>query len=666
MDIKDSDDGDVCTTSNANEEFSSGITYHTPMIKSFQNIVMQYLGFVLLWQAAFNISNAAITVFLKAFRHLILVLGKAFGCGDAASNIPICHGTLYQRLNIDKNTHIDYIVCPKCSSIYEQSDFSIIQASDSVESKTCCHIATPDHPHHRKRNACGCVLLKKQQTKHGVVLIPRKVYPYRSIIKSLCVLLSKPGYIDVCEHWRRRCTDDNFLGDVYDGQVWKSFNSEEYDNFLSTPHSYLLTLNVDWFRPFVRGTSYSTGAMYLTIQNLPRQERYRTENLLLVGILPGPSEPSLIMNSYLAPMVEELLKLWEGVVIPVQTSHGQMQIRVRAALSCVACDIPASRKVCGFLSHNAVFGCNKCLKRFQHTRTDNGGTITEYSGFDRENWETRTCTRHRELAKELLKEKTSTALHDAESKAGLRYSILLALPYFNPVRFTVVDPMHNLYLGTGKHAFEVWVDNNLISKKHLAQFEDTIRQFIVPNDAGRIPSSIGSGYGGFTANQWSNWITIFSPIVLNGILPGEHLRCWLMFVRACTLLKPRVITKCDVESADLLLLNFCKEFERLYGKGACTPNMHLHMHLKACLLDYGPPHAFWCYPFERYNGILGQYHTNRRAIESQLLKKFCHSQAFVNGNISTSEFGEFLPTKNIKEIALATIMMVMLIIIIFT
>ena len=40
---------------------------------------------------------------------------------------------------------------------------------------------------------------------------------------------------------------------------------------------------------------------------------------------------------------------------------------------------------------------------------------------------------HRELVKELLKEKTPTALHDAESKLGLRYSILLSLPYFDPV-----------------------------------------------------------------------------------------------------------------------------------------------------------------------------------------------------------------------------------------
>ena len=107
-------------------------------------------------------------------------------------------------------------------------------------------------------------------------------------------------------------------------------------------------------------------------------------------------------------------------------------------------------------------------------------------------------------------------------------------------------------------------------------------------------------------------------------------------------MKPRIIKVCDIESADLLLLSFCKEFQRLYGSSACTPNIHLHTHLKECVLDYGPPHAFWCYPFERYNGILGQYHTNRRSIESQLMKKFIHSQAYTNANILSNEFNEFL------------------------
>lgn len=88
------------------------------MIQTVQNTIFQFLGFVLLWQAAFNVSNAAITVFLKAFKYFILLLGKAFGCTSAtnvANGIPISHETLYQRLNIDKTTHIDYVVCPKCN-----------------------------------------------------------------------------------------------------------------------------------------------------------------------------------------------------------------------------------------------------------------------------------------------------------------------------------------------------------------------------------------------------------------------------------------------------------------------------------------------------------------------------------------------------------------------
>ena len=259
-------------------------------------------------------------------------------------------------------------------------------------------------------------------------------------------------------------------------------------------------------------------------------------------------------------------------MIPIETCHVKVQVRVRAALSCVACDIPASRKVCGFLSHNAILGCNKCLKRFKHYRTENGGTITDYSGFDRQTWEMRTCATHRELAKELMKEKTPTALHDAESKLGLRYSILLSLPYFNPVRFTAIDPMHNLFLGTGKHAFEVWVDSGVITKKQLTRFEDIIHQFLVPINAGRIPSSIGSGCG-FMANQWSNWITIFSPILLKGVLQDEHLRCWLMFVRACYLLKSRVIKKCDGQSADLFctyVKNFSACMEKVHVLQICT------------------------------------------------------------------------------------------------
>lgn len=111
-------------------------------------------------------------------------------------------------------------------------------------------------------------------------------------------------------------------------------------------------MNIDWFQPFTHSI-YSTGAIYLTIQNLPRNERYKIENIILVGVMPGPSEPRLTVNGYITPLVEELKEFWEGVVLPVQVRGTVLHLRVRLALSCVACDIPASRKLCGFLGHAA-------------------------------------------------------------------------------------------------------------------------------------------------------------------------------------------------------------------------------------------------------------------------------------------------------------------------
>ena len=64
----------------------------------------------------------------------------------------------------------------------------------------------------------------------------------------------------------------------------------------------------------------------------------------------------------------------------------------------------------------------------------------------------------------------------------------------------------------------------------------------------------------------------------------------------------------------------------IYGSEHCTPNMNLHCHLRDCLASFGPLYTFWCFAFERYNGILGSVHINGKAIESQLMKKFCHEQ----------------------------------------
>ena len=49
------------------------------------------------------------------------------------------------------------------------------------------------------------------------------------------------------------------------------------------------------------------------ILNLPRTLRFKEKYSVLLGVIPGPKEPSLTINSYLAPLVQELDLLSNGI-----------------------------------------------------------------------------------------------------------------------------------------------------------------------------------------------------------------------------------------------------------------------------------------------------------------------------------------------------------------
>ena len=78
--------------------------------------------------------------------------------------------------------------------------------------------------------------------------------------------------------------------------------------------------------------------------------------------------------------------------------------------------------------------------------------------------------------------------------------------------------------------------------------------------------------------------------------------------------------------ADSKLYEFCKAYEVLYGKEKCTPNMHMQLHLSKSIQNYGPVTAFWCFPFERFNGILGSFQKHWISPEQQVAKKFISYQ----------------------------------------
>ena len=540
---------------------------------------------------------------------------------NAAIMLPRTWAGLLKRIGFHKSNFERYVVCPECSTVYELQH-AIVKTRTGVQSRECQYARFPGHRQARMRKNCGAKLMKTVSTAKGEALQARKVYAFRSVHKSLAQLFQRKQFVENlrvnpsqdCAH--RVPTGDSLLADIYDGEVWKEF---ERNGFFVSKFNLSLTMNVDWFRPFKRA-QYSLGVIYFVINNLPRDMRFKEENIIIAGIIPGPREPSRDINPFLQPIVDDLIPLWTGKVFDV-VGHGS--VISRSALMCVASDSPASRKVGGFLGHQALHGCTKCLKQFMRNGF-NGRP--NYAGFVRTSWKFRTNNEHRKFANKSRLASTESERSAVEQQFGARYSQLYRLEYYDCVRFLVIDPMHNLFLGTAKHIAEVWRERGFLTDESLQLIEERIHNLHVPAAIGRIPEFSVASLSALTADQWRNWTCIFSAYALKGILPQADYDCWMHFVEASQLICLRTTTIKHIERADSCLLSFAQAFEKLYGAELCMPNMHMHLHLKEIFIDYGPASAIWLFSFERYNGLLGSYNTNMRDIGPQIMRHFMLNQ----------------------------------------
>ena len=125
--------------------------------------------------------------------------------------------------------------------------------------------------------------------------------------------------------------------------------------------------------------------------------------------------------------------------------------------------------MCGFSNYNALRGCSKCLKEFP---TEHFGSKPDYSGYDCDNWVPCDIVTHRTKAHAHNSAKTATGRHEIERSHGIKYSELVNLLFFDIVRYHVVDPMHNIFLGIAKHALKTWKDLHVINEKEYAVIQE--------------------------------------------------------------------------------------------------------------------------------------------------------------------------------------------------
>lgn len=328
MCIIEDNESDIEPVTEVNSEQSSRIT-------SF------IVAFLLKFQILFKISDSAIVLLLRFFKYLLVFIGTTFQVEALNEDLDFpksLHGC-QSLLGISHTSFKEYVVCSKCHSLFDPTVQKLIEGTGSNRrSIQCKFVSYPNHPQARFRAPCNTVLMRTVKTcKNTIKFRARKTFCYYGFKAALVNFLNRPGFLTACNSWNERLIGGDLMYDIIDGKVW----TEELGKLViggNMSNVLAFLINIDWFQPF-KDTSYSVGVIYAVILNLPRGIRYKGNNVIIVGIIPGPKEPKHDVNSYLGPMVGELLELYSGIW--VQTPLGKQYIR--GILLCFSSDIPATR-----------------------------------------------------------------------------------------------------------------------------------------------------------------------------------------------------------------------------------------------------------------------------------------------------------------------------------
>jgi hypothetical protein len=358
---------------------------------------------------------------------------------------------------------IDFACCPTCSALYKPT----ISASQASYPIFCTNKRFKEGPE------CGTRLVHGSQGGK-----PIRTYAYQPLASWLTRFLSRPSIADIVTKPVIDFMKDapELKTDIFHAEAARDLLGHDGKSFLDCPAGELrlvFNMNIDWFNPFGARKSnkqYSVGGVYLVCMNLPINMRYRVENVYLAGIIPGPSEPASDLsqlNYFLEPLVDNLLELYNpGIIFNNAASSAAFAYLVRCTLLALIADLPGFRKVAGFVGINHAYICAFC-KLKKHERAN----------FDAETWPRRTREEVISEAEAWRDARTQGDRDALVAKSGIRWSELLRLPYWNPLRHGVVDSMHNLFLGEAqRHCRHIWHMDRSVSPNKRCRPHSTEEQ----------------------------------------------------------------------------------------------------------------------------------------------------------------------------------------------
>lgn len=380
------------------------------------------------------------------------VLRKS-GAYDMADNIPKDPSSCSSDFRLDPVTR-QFITCPACFCLYPYNpgdDPSNIQYPALAK---CTHQKTPASP------PCQAPLWHQREIGgNRMRWAPRKKHIHQDLKSWLGRLLSRKGIEELLNsHPHGPPEDPNEpIDDIWRSKVFLNLRDPSGNPFYPGSEQegrLVFSLSVDGFNPFhmktAKQTVSSTG-VWLVLLNLPPHLRYLPGNMYHACTIAG--HPSLDeINHALQLVVHDLLDFWEEGVFFSRTYQYRAGRLYRAMLVPFVADMMAARQVIGLPgTTTAHYFCTLCDLDFD-----------DIDILDRAEWPQKDAHEFRHFAALWKKAENEDHQESIFEAFGVRWSALLALPYWNPVLFTIIDSMHALDLNLFQHHIRTFFGINLL------------------------------------------------------------------------------------------------------------------------------------------------------------------------------------------------------------
>jgi Transposase family tnp2 len=209
---------------------------------------------------------------------------------------------------------------------------------------------------------------------------PRKLFQYVPLTPRLLALYGNADVAKTLRYRHEYQSQPRTSADVFDGSHYKqlcrtpvTIDGEKLGHkFFSQPTDIAIGLSTDGFGLF-KHRKQTCWPIIVFLYNFPPEIRVQLANIYSLGLIPGPTAPK-DFDSFLVPVVEELLKLAQG--IPALDAHTNRNFMLHTYLILAFGDMPALAKMLRLKGTNAIVPCRAC--RLTAIRDPNGGRHAHY------------------------------------------------------------------------------------------------------------------------------------------------------------------------------------------------------------------------------------------------------------------------------------------------